>query len=166
MNALLELLNARQTPQADADAIVQAAFAAGSGDNATALVIDIMTVPAPDYSAVAVAEMEDLPIKALPAVGETIDGFKLARVLTESKTARLFLARDQNEWVVLKFPKPEADQVDRTHFMREVFPRPTSQSSECRASLKLTEGRQSQLYVAMPYYRGETLEDRLQRNAR
>ncbi|MEJ0051290.1 MAG: protein kinase [Methylovirgula sp.] len=162
-NALLKLLSARQTPQADANAIVEAALQAGGEDNATALVIDIITVPAPDYSAV-VAEMENLPIKNLPAVGETIDGFKLARVLTESKTSRLFLARDHNEWVVLKFPKPEADKVDRTHFMREVFLGQRINHLNVGASLKIPEGRQSQLYVAMPYYRGETLEDRLGRD--
>ncbi|HEY0145346.1 MAG TPA: protein phosphatase 2C domain-containing protein, partial [Methylovirgula sp.] len=98
-NALLRLLSARQTSQADANAVVEAALQAGSEDNATALVIDIITVPAPNYSAV-VAEMENLPLKNLPAIGDTIDGFKLARVLTESKTSRLFLARDYNEWVV------------------------------------------------------------------
>jgi serine/threonine protein phosphatase PrpC len=163
VNALLKLLSARQAPQADADAIVEAAREAGSKDNATAIVIDIITIPPPDYSAV-VAEMENLPIKRLPTVGETVDGFKIARVLTESKTSRLFLARDHDEWVVLKFPKPEADQVDRTHFMREVFLGQRINHPNVGASLKLPEGRQSQLYVAMPYYRGETLEDRLRRD--
>ncbi len=97
-NALLRLLSARQTSQADANAVVEAALQAGSEDNATALVIDIITVPAPNYSAV-VAEMENLPIKNLPAIGDTIDGFKLARILTESKTSRLILrAITMNGW--------------------------------------------------------------------
>ena len=157
---LLELLNRRQDPQTDADAIVEAACEAGSEEDATALVIDIITVPAPDYSAV-VAEMQNLPIRDLPEVGDTVDGFKLVRVLAESKTARLFLALDQKEWIVLKFPDPKADQIDRAHFMREVFLGQRIRDPNVGASLTLPDKRQSRLYVAMPYYRGETLEDRL-----
>ena len=162
-DALLNLLNRRQEPQADADAIVEAAFAAGGDENATALVVDILQVPPLDYSVV-VAAMQNLPIQDLPAVGETVDGFQLVRVLAESQTARLFLALDQHERVVLKFPKPEAGQIDRTHFMREVFLGQRIHHPNVSASLMLPEGRQSRLYVAMAHYRGETLEDRLQRD--
>ncbi len=160
VRTLLELLNRRQDSQTDADAIVEAACEAGSEEDATALVIDIITVPAPDYSAV-VAEMQNLPIRDLPEVGDTVDGFKLVRVLAESKTARLFLALDQKEWIVLKFPDPKADQIDRAHFMREVFLGQRIRDPNVGASLTLPDKRQSRLYVAMPYYRGETLEDRL-----
>lgn len=161
-SALLKLLNRRQDPQADADAIVAAACEAGCEEDATALVVDIITVPAPDYSAV-VAEMQNLPIRDLPEAGDTVDGFKLVRVLAESKTARLFLALDQKEWVVLKFPDPKADKIDRAHFMREVFLGQRIHDPNVGASLILPVSRQTRLYVAMPYYRGETLEDRLRR---
>ncbi len=116
------LLGARGTPQADAEAIVEAAVGAGCDDDATALVIDILSVPTPDYSAI-VADMAALPIRPLPPVGEAIDGFQLVRVLAESKLARLFLAKDDDgEWAVLKFPNPAAaDQIERARFMREVF---------------------------------------------
>src|ERR1700691_3666836 len=118
-NELLQLVSRRGEPQADADAIVDAAIAAGGEDNATVLVIDIVAVPPADYSVI-VAAMEGLPIRPLPNVGDTIDGFKLERVLFNSKIARLFLAKDGDEWVVLKFPDPKTD-IDRTRFMREVF---------------------------------------------
>lgn len=160
---LLKLLNRHHEPQADADAIVAAAREAGSQEDATALVIDIVTVPPPNYSAV-VAEMETLPIRDLPEVGDIVDGFELVRVLAESKTARLFLALDQKKWVVLKFPDPKADQVDRAHFMREVFLGQRIHDPNVGASLILPDKRQTRLYVAMPYYRGETLEDRLRRD--
>ena len=85
---LLRLLGQRGAPQADADAIVEAAIAAGSDEDATALVIDITSVPAPDYNVIATA-METLPIRPMPAVGDTIDGFKLVRVLAEKNRPAL-----------------------------------------------------------------------------
>jgi serine/threonine protein kinase len=162
-HALLQLMSRRGEPQADADAIVEAAIAAGGEDNATALVIDIIAVPTADYSMI-VAAMESLPIRPMPNIGETIDGFKLVRVLFESKLARLFLAKDDDEWVVLKFPDPKSvSDIERTRFMREVFLGQHIVHPNVGASLLLPEGRQSRLYVAMPYYKGETLEDRLRR---
>jgi serine/threonine protein phosphatase PrpC len=162
-NTLLDLLARRNAAQADADAIVYAAIEAGSVDDATAIVIDVITVPTPDYSAI-VASMEALPIRPLPAVGDTIDGFKLVRVLAKSKLARLFLATNNGEFAVLKFPDPAStEEIDRTRFMREVFLGQRIAHPNVGASLLLPDGRQTQLYVAMPYYKGETLEDRLRR---
>ncbi|WP_207206606.1 bifunctional protein-serine/threonine kinase/phosphatase [Methylovirgula ligni] len=164
-NNLLQLLARREeVAQTDADAIVDAAIAAGSDDDTTALVIDIITVPSPAYSSV-VAGMEALPIRPIPALGETIDGFKLVRILAESKTGRLFLAKRDDEWAVLKLPDPATTTpIERTRFMREVFLGQRIAHPNVGASLLLPEGRQSRLYVAMPYYKGETLEDRLRRD--
>jgi serine/threonine protein kinase len=162
-NTLLQLLERPGEPQAKANAIVEAALAAGGEENATALVMDIVCVPAADYSVI-VAAMEGLPIKPMPVIGETIDGFELVRVLFESKLAKLFLAKDGDEWVVLKFPNPEtATDIERTRFMREVFLGQHVVHPNVGASLLLPEGRQTRLYVAMPYYKGETLEERLRR---
>ena len=47
--------------------------------------------------------------------------------------------------------------------MREVFLGQRIAHPNVGASLLLPDGRQTQLYVAMPYYKGETLEDRLRR---
>jgi serine/threonine protein kinase len=162
---LSALASRRGEPQEDAEAIVDAA-AAGSEASATALVIDIVAVPAADYSVI-VAAMEGLPIRPMPNVGDTIDGFTLIRLLFESKIARLFLAKDGDEWVVLKFPSPDAaTEIERTRFMREVFLGQHVVHPNVGGSLLLPEGRQSRLYVAMPYYKGETLEDRLRRDGR
>ncbi|MEW6438749.1 MAG: protein kinase [Pseudomonadota bacterium] len=160
---LLSLLDRRDAPQAIADSIVSAAIAAGGEDDATALVVDIISVPAPDYNVIA-SVMEALPIGPMPNVGETIDGFFLLRVIAESKLARLFLATQEGQWAVLKFPNPDSvTEIERTRFMREVFLGQHVAHPNVGASLLLPEGRQSQLYVAMPYYKGETLEDRLRR---
>jgi serine/threonine protein kinase len=47
--------------------------------------------------------------------------------------------------------------------MREVFLGQRIAHPNVGASLLLPDGHQTQLYVAMPYYKGETLEDRLRR---
>ena len=162
-DALLPLLDRRNAPQATADSIVNAAIEARGDDDATALVIDIVAVPAPDYNVIATA-MEALPIGPMPKVGDTIDGFHLIRVIAESKIARLFLGTHEGRWAVLKFPNPDSvTEIERTRFMREVFLGQHVAHPNVGASLLLPEGRQSQLYVAMPYYKGGTLEDRLRR---
>jgi serine/threonine protein phosphatase PrpC len=160
--ALTELLGRRQDPQADAEAIVSAAVAAGH-DNATAVVIDILQTPAPDYSAITAA-MAPLPMLAAPSVGETIDGFRLVRLIAENPTTRLFLAKDGAELVALKFPRAEAfSSGDRERFVRELFIGQRIAHPNIGAALQLAEGRQSRLYLAMPFHAGETLEDRLRR---
>jgi serine/threonine protein phosphatase PrpC len=161
--ALIQLLGRRQASQADAEAIVAAAIEGGGYDNATAIVVDIIETPTPDYSALS-AEMEALPVLAPPLVGEVVDGFELVRQIAESDTAHIFLAKDGNELAVLKFPKAEACMGrDRHRFMREVFLGQRITNVHVGRSLPLAEGRQSRLYVASPFYKGETLEDRLRR---
>jgi serine/threonine protein phosphatase PrpC len=161
--ALIQLLGRRQASQADAEAIVEAAIREGGHDNATAIIVDIIETPTPDYSALT-AEMETLPVRAPPLVGEVVDGFELVRQIAESKTAHIFLAKDGNELAVLKFPKAEACiGRDRHRFMREVFLGQRINNVYVGRSLPLAEGRQSRLYVASPFYKGETLEDRLRR---
>lgn len=163
MSTLIRLLGRRQAPQTDAEAIVAAAIDAGGHDNATAMVVDILETPPPDYSAIT-AEMEALPVLPLPLVGDVVDGFELVRPIAESRTARLFLARDGDALAVLKFPKAEACTGDDRHrFMREVFLGQRITNMYVGRSLSLAPGRQSRLYVASAFYKGETLEDRLQR---
>jgi serine/threonine protein phosphatase PrpC len=162
-SALTRLLGRRQAAQADAEALVAAALEAGGHDNATAIVIDVIEVPAADYSLI-VAQMGALPVAPDPRVGDTVDGFELIRVIAESEIARLFLAKDGRDLVVLKFPKFErGTDDDRRRFMREVFLGQRIAHPCVGASLALADGRQSRLYVAMPHYLGETLEARLRR---
>ena len=49
------LLDERGSPQADAEAIVEAALAAGSSDNVTAVVLDVIELPPADYDSIAAA---------------------------------------------------------------------------------------------------------------
>jgi serine/threonine protein phosphatase PrpC len=155
-------LAARKSPQADAEAIVAAALTAGSQDNATALVVDVIALPSVDYDALA-AEMQDLPILPAPEEGQTIDGFHLERLLADGAHARLFIARDGENQIVLKFPKTTllSEEGARLAFLREGFLGRRIESPFVGRTLPLPEGRQSRLYIAMPFYSGESLETKI-----
>lgn len=160
------LLEQRKSAEADAAALVQAALAAGSQDNATAVVIDIVSLPAPDQATISTIA-EGLPVLPPPQVGESVDGFRLERLLGEGRYTRLFLARDGKDGpeLVLKFPKPAvlSESGARLAFTREAIVGARVHSPFVAEVIDVPRERQSRLYVAMPYYAGETLEQRISR---
>ena len=164
--AIAALLANRGSAQADAEAIVAAALAAGSQDNASALVIDVVGLPSEQYDALA-ALTEALPVEPPPAVGDTVDGFRLDRQLADGRYTRVFVATDEAEdrSVVLKFPKPAilSEEGARTAFTREALVGARVDHPHVGTSLHLAPGRQTRLYIAMPFYDGETLEALLTR---
>jgi serine/threonine protein phosphatase PrpC len=164
--AVARLLAGRNSAEADARAIAEAAAAAGSQDNITALVIDIITVPAVDQDALA-ALAARLPVEAPASVGQTVDGFRLEQLLSDGNYTRVFRAVDETDgrMVVLKFPKPAllSEAGARLAFTREGLVGARVDNPYVASTLQLSPGRQTRLYVAMPYYKGETLEARLRR---
>lgn len=162
--ALARLIGARQSADADAAAIVAAAADAGTRDNATAIVVDVLAVTAIDQSTVS-AEVERLPILAPPDVGDVVDGFRLERLMSDGRYTRLFLATGDDGELVLKFPKPTllSEAGARAAFLRESFLGRRIDSPFVGQTIAIPPGHQSRLYVAMPFYDGETLEARLLR---
>jgi serine/threonine protein phosphatase PrpC len=163
--AIARLLARRGSPDADARAILTAVEAAGARDNATAIVIDVMRIGAPDWEAIT-AEAEGLAILPPPAVGDAVDGFQLLRLVADGRHTRLFLAKDalgDAASVVLKFPKPAvvSERGARNAFLREAFIGRRIDSSFVGKVLTLEAGRQSRLYIAQPFHAGPTLHARL-----
>lgn len=162
---IARLLGRRGSPDADARAVLAAVEAAGPIDNATAIVIDVVQVGAPDWEAIT-AEAEGLAIAPPPQAGETLDGFRLLRPVADGRYTRLFLARDELGdlgQTVLKFPKPAVVSARgaRLAFLREAFIGRRIDSPFVGKVLSLEPGRQSRLYIAQPYYPGQTLHARL-----
>lgn len=161
---LADLLARRASPEADAQAVVAAAGQAETRDNATALVIDVIRPGAVDQDAIG-AEAADLPILALPPVGDRIDGFVLDRVLSDGKYTRVFAARDGEggDRLVLKFPKPAllSESGARGAFLRESFIGRRIDSPHVGKTISLEPGRQSGLYIAQPLYVGRTLHAKI-----
>ena len=161
---LTRLLARRASPKADAQAIVAAAGEAGTRDNATAIVIDVIRPGAVDQDAIG-AEAAGLPILPLPSAGDRIDGFVLERALSDGKYTRVFAVRDGEggDRLVLKFPKPAllSESGARGAFLRESFIGRRIDSPFVGKTLSLEPGRQSGLYIAQPLYVGRTLHARI-----
>jgi serine/threonine protein phosphatase PrpC len=147
----------------DADSLARRAVAE-AGAPATAVVIDIGGVPEPEFDDIAAA-YADLPLRSPPQEGDNWDGFLVGRTLYRSRYTLLKLARDtsDNSQVVLKFPLPAMaqDQVFRAGFLREAWIGATVRSRWTVGYIDLPPERRRSLYLVMPYYPGQTLEQRL-----
>lgn len=142
------------------DALVAQMESAGS----SAIVIDILAMPAPERDEIAAA-FADLPLRPPPHEGDLWDGFHIGRRLFTSRYTVLHLAADtiEHREVVLKIPLPGivSDPVFRAGFLRESWIGTRIESPWVARYLALAPGRQTALYLAMPYYEGQTLEQRL-----
>ena len=166
------ILDGRTSPDDAAQALVSAALAAKGDDNTTAMVIDVIEL-APASLEDIDASIAALPIVELPSVGDVVDGFRLERQLVDGVYSRVFRARDLKEPtqsaaanVLLKFPNPHtigSEATARSAFAREAWVAGRVQHIWIGAVLTLAPGRQTCLYIAQPFYQGETLEHRLLR---
>eukprot|EP01037_Dinobryon_pediforme_P011760 gene11760-11851_t len=158
------LLEQQMPPDETAKAIVEAALANGSQDNATAFVLDILDLPAADTTDIA-ANISALPIGPLPKPGDTIDQFKLGEMISDGHYSRLFRAYEtgQSRELVIKFPHPRvaSEGSYRLAFVREAWVGARVRSPWIGEIIELPAGRQTCLYSVMPFYPGKTLEQRL-----
>ena len=159
-----KILARRQSAEADAQALVTAALDAGGQDNASALVLDVVSLPAIGHDMIA-GDLALLPILPVPENGESVDGFRLEALLSDGRYTRLFRATDTADGaqVVVKFPKPAllSERGARAAFTRELLIGSRIASPFVGAALPVSGDRQSRLYGVQPYYAGQTLEQRL-----
>ncbi len=164
VKALQALLGNPVSAEASARAIVDEALARGSSDNVTAVVVDVVALPAPDRDSL-VSLLADLPIKSIPKPGQTLDGFVIGDVISSGRYSRLLRAKDSLDGteVVLKFPRPQlaSDHVFRAAFVREAWIAAEVSSPHIGRVITPALGRQSQLYSVLVFHAGETLETRL-----
>jgi hypothetical protein len=161
-----ELLGARNAAERDSELIVEAALKGGSRDNATAMVIDIVALPAPDHHGVA-EELAALPILPVPEVGESVDGYLLEERLANGRYTALFRATDRQggDIVAIKFPKPAilSERSARLAFAREILIGQRVHSPFVGEAFAVSADRQTRLYSAQPFYDGETMIARFKR---
>ena len=158
------ILGSRQSAEADAAALVEAALDGGSQDNCSAIVVDVVSLPAPDHDAVA-GDVARLPILPPPDEGQSIDGFRLDTLLSDGRYTRLFRATDtaSGETVAIKFPKPAllSEQGARLAFSREILVGSRVSSPFVGGVIAVPPERQTRLYGVQPFHEGQTLEARL-----
>ncbi|MCI0598273.1 MAG: protein kinase [Beijerinckiaceae bacterium] len=161
---LHEELSRRTAPDDAASQVVNAAISARSGDNLTAVVIDIVDLPAGNLSDLGLSAAA-LPIVPPPGTGATVDGFLLGAILADGRYSRVFRAVDEaaKRAVIIKFPKPSVaeDAVLRQAFLRESWIATRVRSPWVGECIEMPAGRQNCLYSVLPFYEGETLEQRL-----
>lgn len=164
---LRALLQRRRSPGEDAAAIVEAALAAGSQDNASCAIADVLEVPEAGTGEL-FQQAAALPILVPPVPGAHIDGFRIHSRLSSGRYSCLLRAVDESsgEQVVLKFPNADVAPASTFHhaFVREAWVAARLHSPWIGEQIELAPGRQSCLYSVMPWYEGETLEERLRRN--
>ncbi|MBB5696132.1 bifunctional protein-serine/threonine kinase/phosphatase [Muricoccus pecuniae] len=159
-------LGRREAPEETARRLVQAALDTSVGDNATALVLDVLELPPPNQVDLESA-IDVLPILPPPRRGAVVDGFALDEMLADSRYSRVFRGRDtlapESRAVVLKFPKPgaAAEASFRQAFIREAWVAARVRSPFVGEVLEPPPERRTCLYGVMPYYGAETLERRI-----
>jgi serine/threonine protein phosphatase PrpC len=163
---LAGLLTERADPETTARHLVDAALASKYGDNATALVVDVLSLPDPDRADLEQA-VAALPLAPAPRTGHVVDAFELGPVLADGRYSRVFRGHDRvsGREVVIKFPKEEvgAEAIYRQAFLRETWVASRVRSPWIGEVLDPGAERQTCLYTVMPHYPGATMEQRLRR---
>ena len=166
---LREILGLRESSDAAAQKLVEAALEAGSADNVTAMIVDILDTP-PMGEAEIRDHFGELPILSAPETGHLIDDYRLDFLIADGRYSRLMRALDLRTGgqVAIKFPLPRiaADKVYRHAFVNEAFVASRVRSPWIGEVIEQPPERQTRLYSVMPFYDGETLEQRLQREPR
>jgi serine/threonine protein phosphatase PrpC len=160
------LLARRAAPDETAQRLVDDATTGAESDNATALVIDILALPQMQFADLEL-QVAEQPLRNAPSSGAVVDDYELGALLADGPYTRVFRARDRRgaREVVLKFPKPRAgiEPLLRAAMLREMWIAAHVRSPFVTETLEPPAERRTCLYGVLPFYEGETLEQRLAR---
>lgn len=163
---ILSALARRAAPDETALQLVTQAADSATADNATALVLDVLSLPETQFADLELASAE-LPLMNAPSSGDIVDDYELGEMLADGAYTRVFRGTDRrtHRSVIIKFPKPRPglDAVLRSALLREMWIASHVRSPFVTEMLEPGEERRTCLYGVLPYYDGETLERRLLR---
>lgn len=149
-----------------ADCLTTRAAAAGGRRNVSACVVRVESLPRETEQDMA-ESIAALPVVDPPALGTTLDGFRIEALLHKSRPYRLYRAVDTETGgdVVLKFPNPRyaRDPGFADSFLREEWIAKRVTSPHLVTGLPLRSGRRTALYSVMAYHPGENLAERIKR---
>ncbi|HEV6964384.1 bifunctional protein-serine/threonine kinase/phosphatase, partial [Roseateles sp.] len=173
---IADLLRATPGAQAAADALTAAALAAGSHDNATALVLDVKDLAGPDLGDLA-ALGRDLPRPGALGVGAVLDGYQVTALVADHGAHRLLQARElaTGRLVALKMLRAgrAGDPEERAMLAHEIWlglrlaeaPRSRRGSDGASGFVRVhppAEGA-THFYAVFDWHGGQTLEQLLAR---
>ena len=148
-----------EDPEAAARAIVEAALAAGSLDNATCQVIEVTSIPDLDEQAF-YRQLTALPFPPALSPGQRLDGYRIQKELHASHRTHVYLAVEEasGRQVVLKAPsvnfEDDAEYIDA--FLHEEWAGRRIDNPHVVKVLDPPTQR-SCLYYVTEYVRGQTL---------
>ena len=155
------LLAASTSPEHSARALCEAALAARSQDNASAIVVHIDELPADDWEDVVTLGADLLPPPQLKP-GQDLDGFRVEEVLRRSAATLIYRVTDMESGrsLVLKALTPErgADALERNHFLHESWIAKRVIARFFPQVIDVAPQRRSALYYVQTWHEGATLE--------
>lgn len=161
---LRQLLSDFPDPQAACEALIRNALAAGGDDNATAIVIDIASLPeralADDF-----ASMSALPLPPKLKAGDTLDGLHIDSILHEARGSLLYRVHNAagEPWLLKTLPpRSEDDELARQSLMIEEWLL-ARMASHYFPEIGQHSGR-NYLYLLIREYEGATLAARRERH--
>ncbi|TNJ48408.1 bifunctional protein-serine/threonine kinase/phosphatase [Phaeobacter sp. B1627] len=153
-----EALHSAADLDAAAEALVRAAFEAGSPDNLTVQILRIDALAPPD-TATLMGEIEDLPCPDFPKAGDIIDGYTIQRAIHANARSHIYLAlAPDGSRVAFKIPSLDlrADPAYRRRFlMEEWIARRLDNTHVLRAVPPPSE--RTKFYILSEFVEGQTL---------
>lgn len=161
---LHQLLHLHQQPEFCATALLEAAQAANSRDNMSALIVRIDGLPGIGLSdQLAAAAQWPVPARLKP--GHQLDGFLIEEVLHESRASLLYRVRHQGSgvsWVLKTLGPVLADDAEaRGNLLSEEWLVKRLIDPAFPQVLPLGTGERNWLYYVMSWHAGHSLQARL-----
>jgi protein phosphatase len=141
-----------------AAALCRAALDAGSGDNASALVVRVLKVPVGNLGD-SISGSRTLPLPPALKVGERIDRFEVLECLHESRVTRLYRVKDTTTGraLVLK-TLAQGQEEEAAALLTEEWMARRVHSPCFPEVLPLAMEERSALYYVMSHHEGDTLQ--------
>lgn len=159
------LLAAAASAQAASEALVEAALAAGSRDNVTALVMQVLGL-APLRLEDALLQARQLSVPARLKVGDVLDGYTVTALVADTGVHRLYQARERasGQLVALKtlHESRASDREEQAMLAHEAWLGLQVSGRGGQGFVRVREVREpSAFYTVFDWHSGQTLEQLL-----
>lgn len=163
---ILSCLMSDTSAQQMADCLTRQAYAAGARGNVSAGAVRVEALPQ-DENRDPDEALAQLPVIDPPPVGALVDGFRIEKLIHQSRLYYLYRAvdLDNGATVALKFPNPRLARSERfiDSFLHEEWIARRVNNPHLVEPLVLKPGRRRALYCVMAYQRAENLSRRITR---
>ncbi len=161
---LLKILSLYNEPEICSRKLCEAALAAGSEDNVSAVVVQCLKTPPDSVQQRLAAGRQLSPLPARLKTGSTLDGFVIEELLYESRESLVYRAthpQHSGEWVLKTLsPLMADDDARRLALVSEEWLTARMPSKHFAEVLVLPHDQRNFLYLVQRFYAGATLARR------